>query len=145
MCVCVCVTFVVFTDCESCTKPIFTNPGSVGAGEHGLVRGTFFVARRLEVVAVAELLWISWCVLGGAEFFLLCFFPIFTFFFERTRPAASMRLPCPIYLPTSNDITCNTHVGCFTFRSCATALGTHGGVLCNKYVFLPTTQIDSIH
>ena len=25
--VCVCVTFVVFTDCESCTKSIATNPG----------------------------------------------------------------------------------------------------------------------
>ena len=26
VCQCVCVTFVVFTDCESCTKPISTNP-----------------------------------------------------------------------------------------------------------------------
>ena len=65
---CVCVTFVVFTDCESCTKPISTNAGSMEAGEYGLTRGTCFVARRLEVVAVAGLLWISWCVLGGAEF-----------------------------------------------------------------------------
>ena len=38
------------------------------AGEHGLTRGTFFVARRVEVVAVAGLLWISWCVLGAAGF-----------------------------------------------------------------------------
>ena len=30
------------------------------AGEYGLSRGTCFVARRLDVVAVAELLWISW-------------------------------------------------------------------------------------
>ena len=29
------------------------------AGEYGLKRGTCFVARRLEVVAVAGLLWIS--------------------------------------------------------------------------------------
>ena len=44
------------------------------AGEYGLTRGTCFVARRLEVVAVAGLLWISWCVLGGAIFFcVLCF------------------------------------------------------------------------
>ena len=58
---CVCVTFVVFTDCESCTRPISTNnPGSMEAGEYGLTRGTCFVARRLEVVAVAALLWISW-------------------------------------------------------------------------------------
>ena len=63
MCVCVCVTFVVFTDCERCTRPISTNPGSMEAGECGLTRGTCCVARSLELVAVAGLLWISWCVL----------------------------------------------------------------------------------
>ena len=52
----VCVTFVVFTDSESCTRPIFTNPGSMEAGEYGLTRGTRFVASRLEVVAVGGLL-----------------------------------------------------------------------------------------
>ena len=31
--VCVCVTFVVFTDCKSCTKPISTHPGSMEACE----------------------------------------------------------------------------------------------------------------
>ena len=56
------------TDCESCTRPISTNPGSMEAGEHGLTRGMCFVARRLEVVAVAGLLWISWCVLGVTGF-----------------------------------------------------------------------------
>ena len=71
---CVCVTFVVFTDCESRTKPISTNPASMEAGEYGLMRGTCFVARRLEVVAVAGLVLISWCVLGGADFFVF-FFP----------------------------------------------------------------------
>ena len=59
VCLCECVKFVVCTDCESCTWPISTNPGSMKAGEHGLTRGTCFVARRLEVVAVAGLLWIS--------------------------------------------------------------------------------------
>ena len=63
---CVCVTFVVFTDCESCARPISTNPGSVEAGEYGLARGMCFVPRRLEVVAVAGLLWTSWCVMGAA-------------------------------------------------------------------------------
>ena len=65
-----CVTFVVFTNCESCTRPISTNPGSMEAGEYGLTHGTCFVARRLEVVAVAGLLWISSGVLGGANFFV---------------------------------------------------------------------------
>ena len=66
--VCVCVTFVDFTDGESCTRPISTNQGSMEAGEYGLTRGTCFVARRLGVEAVAGLLWILWCVLGGAGF-----------------------------------------------------------------------------
>ena len=76
MCACVRVCdieFVVFTAYESCTRPISTNPGSMEAGEYGLTRGTCFVARRLEVVAVAGLLWISWCVLGGADFFSVFF------------------------------------------------------------------------
>ena len=64
------VTFVVFTECESCTSPISTNPVSMEAGEYGLTRGTWVFARRLEVVAVAGLLWIAWFVLGGAIFSL---------------------------------------------------------------------------
>ena len=47
------------------------------AGEYGLTRGTCFAARRLEVLAVAGLLWTSWCVLGGADFFVFFFPPIF--------------------------------------------------------------------
>ena len=97
----VCVTFVVFTDCESCMKPISTIPGSMEAGEYGLTCGTCFVASRLEVVAVACLLWISWCVFGGVVFLLFLFFPIF--FFERTRPTASMRPPYLIYISASNE------------------------------------------
>ena len=98
--VCVCVTFVIFTDCESCTRPISTNLGSVEAGEYGLTRGTCFVARRLDLVAVAGLLWLSWCALGGADFFVFVFFRFF-FLFERTGPAANTRPPCLIYLSTS--------------------------------------------
>ena len=70
MCVCD-IEFVVLTDCENCAKPISTSPVSMEAGEYGLTRGTCFVARRLELVAVAGLLWISWCVLGAAGFFVL--------------------------------------------------------------------------
>ena len=46
------------------------------AGEYGLTRGTCFVARRLEVVAVAGQLWISRFVLGAAGFrvFFFSFF-----------------------------------------------------------------------
>ena len=81
---CVCVTFVVFTHRESCGRPISTNLGSMEADKYGLTRGTCFVARCLEVVAVAGLLWISWCVLGGADFFVFLFFD---FFFLRTHTA----------------------------------------------------------
>ena len=87
-----------FTDCESCKRPISTNPGSMEAGKYELKRGTCFVSRRLEVVRVAGLLWVSWCVLGAAGFRLLLSF----FFFERTRPDSSMTPPCFIYLSTSS-------------------------------------------
>ena len=70
------------------------------AGEYGLTRGTCFVARRLEVVAVAGLLRISWCVLGAAGFRVLFRF----FFFECIRPAESVRLPCLVYLSTSTGV-----------------------------------------
>ena len=79
MCVCVCVIFVVFPDCESCTRPISTNPGSMEAGENRRTRGTRLLAYRLEVVAIAGLLWTSWCVLGAAG---LRFFPFFFSFFS---------------------------------------------------------------
>ena len=65
MCVRVCdIEFVVFTDCESCARPISTNPGSMESGEYELTRGACFFTRRLEVVAVVGLLRLSWCLLG---------------------------------------------------------------------------------
>ena len=103
----VCVTFVVITDCESCTKPISTNPGCLEAGEYGLTRGTCFVARRLEVVAVAGLMRISWRVMSVWWDFVF-FFPVF-FCFERTLPAASMRPPCLIHLSTSAGVRTGCH------------------------------------
>ena len=71
------------------------------AGEYGLTCVTCFVARRLEVVSVAGMLWISWCGLGAAGFRA----GRFSFFFvECTRPAASVRPPCLIYLFTSTVV-----------------------------------------
>ena len=40
---------------------------------------------------------------GGVYFLCFLVFWFFVFFFERTRPAASMRTPCLIYLSTSNE------------------------------------------
>ena len=80
---CLCMCYIRgFTDCENCTRPISTNPGSMEAGEYGLTRGTWFVARRREVVAVTGLLWISWCVLGAAGFRVF-----FSFSFLRRHTA----------------------------------------------------------
>ena len=66
------------------------------AGENGLMRGTCFVARRLHVVAVAGLLWNSWCVFGGADFFGGAGF---NFFLLRTHTACYKYEPALPYLP----------------------------------------------
>ena len=63
------------------TKQISTNAKSIEAGLYRQTRGTCFVAGPFKVVAVAGLLWISWCVLDGADFFV--FFFCLAFFFER--------------------------------------------------------------
>ena len=62
-------------------------------GVYGLTRGTCFVARRLEVVAVAGPLWMDFTVCFGWGGFLrvcvcMCVFSDFIFV-ERTRPAES--------------------------------------------------------
>ena len=82
----VCVSFAVFTDCESCTRPISTNPASMEADEYGLTRGTCFITCRLEAVVVGGLLWLSWCVFGGADFFVFFFVAVLSL--RTPRPAA---------------------------------------------------------
>ena len=100
LCVCQCVCNIRrFTDCESCTRPISTNPGSVEAGEYGLTRGACCVARSLELVAVSGLLCTLWCFLGGAGFFSLFLFHLRTQTAYCTYEAAS----CLIYLSTRTD------------------------------------------
>ena len=65
LCMSVRVTFVIFTDCESCTRPIPTNPASVEADEYV---GSSVPSRGGRV---AGLLWIQWFVWGGADFVVL--------------------------------------------------------------------------
>ena len=84
----VCATFVVFADCESCTTPISTNPGSIEAGQYGLTRVTCFIPCRLELDAVAGLLWLSWCVLSGADFFSVL---LYEFAFSNSYIQSSQR------------------------------------------------------
>ena len=72
------------------------------AGEYGLSRGTCFFAHRLEVVAVARLMWISWCVLGAARFFFRFLFFDFSFLRTHTACCKYEAASCLIYLSTSN-------------------------------------------
>ena len=75
------------------------------AGEYGLTRLTSLTARRLEVVAVAGMLWISWCVLGAAGF------RIFHLHFQirRAREVSSVDSvkgqQQPANLPTKNSLS----------------------------------------
>ena len=60
------------------------------ADKYGITRGTRFVACRLEVVLVAGLLWISWCVQGAAGFFF--FFRVFhESAFSNSQSQSSLR------------------------------------------------------
>ena len=141
VCLSKCVTFVLFTDCESCLRPISSNPGSMEALEYGLTRETWFVACRLEVVAVAGLLRIR----GEFRVRRNLFRVFFRFvFFERARPAAIMRPPCLIFLSTSTAVrtgydylirlsvcesvsVCATFVGFADCESCTRPSSTNPG------------------
>ena len=96
----ICVTFVVLADCESCTRPISTNPGIYG-GSGRVWTNAWDVFRRTPSRGgrgrrdAADFVGYFGC--GGIS---NLFFSLF-FFFGRTRPAASMKSPCLIYLSTS--------------------------------------------
>ena len=75
-------------NCESCTRPISTNLGSMEAGVYGLMRGMCFVARRLEVVAVAGLCGYHGVFRAGRIFYFLLR-SIFFRFILRTHTAYS--------------------------------------------------------
>ena len=55
------------SDSESCAGPISTIPRSIEAGENRLTRGTRFVARRLDVIAVARYMWVIMCLEPGGN------------------------------------------------------------------------------
>ena len=94
---CVCVTFVFFTDCDSCTRPISTHPVSMEAGEYGLTLGTCFsraVSRWSRSPGCCGFRGVFWV---GRIFFV--------FFFLRTHTACCKyeAASCLIYLSTSNE------------------------------------------
>ena len=107
VCVRVCVTFVVFTDCESCTRPISTNPVSMEAGEYWLTHGTWFslaVSRWSRSPGCCGFRGMFWM---GRIFFLF-FFPSF---FPRTHTACCRyeAASCLIYLSTSTGARTGCH------------------------------------
>ena len=95
---CMHVTLMVCADCESCTWPISTSPGSMEADEYELTRGTCLVAHTVSRWSRS-----SGCCPFRGVFWLRRDFVHFSslFFFERTRPAGSMKPPYLIYLSTS--------------------------------------------
>ena len=90
--VCVCATFIVFTDCERCTRPIAQ---TYGLWKWARMAHAWDVFRRASsrsdrgCRAAVEIVVSFGC---GVILFLSAFV------FQRIRPAASMRSPCPIYL-----------------------------------------------
>ena len=85
---------------------ISTNPGSMEeARECGLPRGTCFVARHLELVAVAGRLWISWVCFGWGGFFPFFFFRFYLVVVRISSNAHGLlqvrAVPCLMYLSTS--------------------------------------------
>ena len=99
----VCVTFVVFTDCESCTMPIFTNPGSMEAAECELTRGACF-RRAPSRGGHGHRPPVDFVVcFGWGEFFLDFFFPIFFLLRTHTACCKYEAASCLIYLSTSNE------------------------------------------
>ena len=74
------------------------------AGEYGLTRGMRFVAPCPEVVVVAGLMCVSWCVFGGADFFVLSISLLFQIRGPRTVSVDSVKgVGQPVSLPTENS------------------------------------------
>ena len=96
-----CVTFVVVTDCQSCTRPTSTNPDlwRLRAEGWGVCRRTPSRGGHGRRAAVHFVV-CSGC--GGIACFLLRTYV--SLLFERARPAASMRTPCQFYLPNSTGV-----------------------------------------
>ena len=82
----------------------FHKPGIYGSGRiWAITRGTWFFAHRLEMVAVAGLLRLSWCVLGGVDFFVFFFFRLFFFLRTHTAYFKYEATCCLIYISASSQ------------------------------------------
>ena len=123
-----------FTDCESWTSPISTNPGSTQVGEYLVWTNAWDAFRRAPSRdgrgrrAAVDIV-----VRFGVRRIFSSFFFRFFFFVrtQRKRPAASMRPSCLIYLSTSN----------FVLAPLSYALP--GGELYTTYTYIPVYVEDS--
>ena len=98
-------------------------------GEYGLTLGSCFVACRLEVIAVAGLLWISWCV-WGAVGFISCFPLIYWFCIFKFVHTTSAWLR-----ETQSTQRHMTAVQCTTKRQ----TGTVPGIICSRGMWCDIT------
>ena len=90
------VIFVVFTDCESCTRPIFTNPGSVHFHKPGIYGSGTVWANARDVFSRmpsrvgrgrrAAVVFVLCCGWGGL---FPCFFHEFAFICKFLHPEQS--------------------------------------------------------
>ena len=72
------------------------------AGEYRLTRGACFLSCRFELDAVADLLWVSWCVLGGA-YYSVFFFSDILFLGTHTGCCKYEANSCLINLSARNE------------------------------------------
>ena len=99
VCVLVCVTFFDFTDCESCTRPICTNPVYMEASMVQRVRRDFLRAvlrwrLSLGCCRFSAEFWV------GRDFFVGFCFSI-CFFVQTHRACCKFEGTLPVYLFTS--------------------------------------------
>ena len=144
-----CLTFVIFTDCKSCTRPISTNPGSMEAGEYGLTGRTCFLACRLELDAVAGRLWISWCVVGGAGFFRAFHeFAFSNLFVDPEQPASNRRKGAPTASQYAHSELAPTYphqvyrLVCSHLRNLASAVDQYCSSQPASLIFDPTSECN---
>ena len=105
MCLSVCATFVGITNCESCTRPISTNPGSIKRASVGKRMG------RVSLHVVSRWSWspgcygFHGCVFGGADFCVT----FFGRFLHRTHTACcKYEASFLVYLSTDGAV-CHEH------------------------------------
>ena len=108
VCLSVCVTFVLFTDCESCTRPIFHKPGIYGSGTVGANARDVFPCMPSRVGGGRRAWDFVVCFGWGGGFFRVHFSSLF---FLRTHTACwkHKAASCLMYLSTCTGVRTGYH------------------------------------